>query len=275
MNTSWRLRAAAWAVLAGVLLGDACVPEDSGSMPRLAAPAWQHGERSSYVVSRNDSVLYRSTLLLTFDEELGQPGAPAGTTSAAIPTAMITYVVEPVGSGQYFFDSASVVFRRDDFQPLRSRRSTSTEISDVDIEARYQAKRLIIHKQTVDGTQDQNLKLPERCFASDMLPTVLRAVPLESGTSFRINLAVPSEFRIVPVRISVLGTKFIKTDVGDLVCREIVAILPGRETRYWYEIAQPHRFAGMKDLETGTELRLESYVPAHADSLAPTPAAVR
>jgi len=247
-----------------------CTSEDLGPMPKLSPPAWQDGETSCYEVTRNDTVLYRSRVVIAFDEEVREPaasGASAADTARVIPTLIATSVVEPLHAESYFFDSVAVVVRRDNLTPLRSSRSLETDISDMEVSARYQNGRAVVSKQTVDGIQESNLRLPPRAYANDAVQTFLRAVPPVSGTVFRINLVVPIDVRILPVKVSVLGTKLIKTALGDIICREILLSSPGREARLWYELAEPHRFVGMEDRGNGTQVLLTSYQANSADTL--------
>jgi hypothetical protein len=261
----------AWKVLpvAACLLVGACVTENLGPMPALEIPQWQDGETSTYEVTRNDSTLYRSVLTLSFDEEISADGE--GDSSRAIPTLVATNVVEPLSDAEYYFDSVQVVFRRDDVAPLRAYRSVETDISEFEIVARYSRGRVQVEKQTVDGSVQQDLPLPERFQSYDMIQTWLRSVPLTPGTSFRDNLVIPFELRTVPVKILVLGTKLVTTAVGDIMCREIVLILPNREVRFWYELAQPHRFVGLNDSQNDTEMLLVSFKAGRADSLPAAP----
>ena len=254
---------------AGCLLVAACMVEDLGPMPALETPQWQDGETSVYQVTRNDSAVYRSTVTLAFDEEIGS--ADQGDSVRVVPTLVATNVVEPLSDAEYFSDSVQVVFRRDSIAPLRTYRSVETDISEFEISARYGRGHVQIEKQTIDGSVQQELRLPGRFHSYDMIQTWLRCVPLVSGTTFHDNLVVPLEFRTVPVKVLVLGTKLVTTGVGDIMCREIVLILPNREVKFWYELAQPHRFVGLNDAQNATQMLLESFQPAHADSL-PAPA---
>ena len=251
----------------GLLLLVACVAEDLGPMPAFEAPQWQDGETSGYVVTRNDSALYRSVLTLEFDEEMG--GETGTVPASPIPPLVATNVVEPISSTEWFFDSVQAVLRRDDLSPVRTYQSIETDVSEFDLAARYSPGRVQIEKQTIDGSVDEELRLPRRFHSYDMVQTWLRSVPLVSGTSFRDNLVVPSEFRTVPVKFLVLGTKLITTKIGDIMCREIVLILPTHEVRFWYELAQPHRFVGLSDSQNNTQMVLESFRPSRADSLPP------
>jgi len=248
---------------AGCLLLLACGFEDLGPMPALQIPQWQDGETSVYEVYRNDSALYRSIVTLAFDEEIG-PGQ--GDTAQVVPTLVATNVVEPLSDAEYFFDSVQVVFRRDSIAPLRKYRSVETDISEFEISARYGRARVQIEKQTIDGSVQQELRLPGRFHSYDMIQTWLRCVPPVSGTTFRDNLVVPLEFRTVPVKVLVLGTKLVATGVGDVMCREIVLILPNREVKFWYELAQPHRFVGLRDAQNETQMLLKSFQPSRADT---------
>jgi hypothetical protein len=253
------------ALLASCLLVAACTMEDMGPMPRLEAPQWQDGETSVYVVTRNDSALYRSVVTLEFDEEMGD--VEQKDSVRVVPTLVATNAVQPLPDAEWFFDSVQVVFRRDDLLPLRTYRSVETDISEFELTARYSRGRVQIEKQTVDGGTEEELRLPGRFHSYDMVHTWLRSVPLVSGTSFRDNLVIPFEFRTVPVKFLVLGTKLVKTGVGDIMCREIVLILPTREVKFWYEIVQPHRFVGLNDPQNQTQMLLQSYQAAHADTL--------
>jgi len=251
--------------LAGVLLFVACVTEDLGPMPALEMPQWQDGETAVYEVTRNDTAMYRSTVTLAFDEEVGNAGR--GDSAMTVPTLVATNVVEPLSGADYFFDSVQVVFRRDNLAALRAYRSVETDIAESEIVARYGRGKVQIEKQTVDGSVLEDLRLPERFHSYDMFQTWLRAVPLVSGTTFRDNLVIPLEFRTVPVKVLVLGTKLVTTGVGDIMCREIVLILPNREVRYWYELAQPRRFVGLSDAQNGTQMLLKSFRSGRADTL--------
>jgi len=256
-------------LVAGLLLIAACVTEDLGPMPAFEVPQWQDGETSVYVVTRNDSALYRSVVTLEFDEEMGDVGQSDSV--RIVPTLLVTNVVQSLPDAEWFFDSVQVVFRRDDLSPLRTFRSVETDISQFEISARYSRGRVQIEKQTIDGTTNEELRLPGRAQSYDMVQTWLRAAPLISGTSFRDNLVIPLEFRTVPVKFLVLGTKLVSTKIGDIMCREIVLILPTREVRFWYELAQPHRFVGLSDSQNNTQMVLESFRASHADSLPPAP----
>jgi hypothetical protein len=254
-----------WLAVCGFLLVVACVTEDLGPMPAFVVPQWQDGETSVYVVTRNDSALYRSVVTLEFDEEMGDVGQ--NDSVRVVPTLIMTNVVQPLPDAEWFFDSVQVVFRRDNLAPLRTYRSLETDISEFELTARYSRSRVQIEKQTIDGTTNEELHLPGRFHSYDMVQTWLRAAPLVSGTSFRDNLVIPLEFRTVPVKFLVLGTKLISTKIGDIMCREIVLILPTREVRFWYELAQPHRFVGLNDTQNNTQMVLESFRANHADSL--------
>ncbi len=249
---------------AAMLLGAACVSTPP-ELPELRLPDISDGERSTYEVTRNDTVLYRTALTLTFDEELSDPAG----SGAPVPTVVVTGSVQPVGAEVFFFDSSVVVSRRDSFLPLRSWRSIVTDMSELEIEGRYVPGRATITKRTVEGVVEEAVKLPWPTFVIDILQTFLRAVPPVSGTAFTMGVVVPIEFRTVPVKISVLGTKLVSTPLGDIMCREVVASSPNRELRFQYELAEPHRFVGMRDVSNETRMLLVEYEPGRPDSLLP------
>jgi hypothetical protein len=258
------MKACVPALLAGLVL-TACGPAlDSGPVPRLSAPVWPDGETATYTVLRNDSVQYTTTITVTVDEEAGpEPGA-----LDPIRTVVITSITEPTPEGEFFFDSSVVVCQRESLRPLRSERRIETSISEFEVTARYQPTRVYIRKQTVDGASDDALAVPRRTYAGDAVQALLRAVPLDPGTAFRANLCIPMEFRAVPIRVQVLGTKCISTGIGDVLCREVSVVSPGREARYWIELAESRRFIGMHDRLSDVRSVLAGYSVA-ADTAAP------
>ncbi len=247
---AWR---AAVGCLGLLLLG---CPEPPAPVPpvEFRAPEWQDGETSVYTVTRNDSVLFRSTTTLRYDEEFGRPLVEAVTT------------VRPVLAQSWFFDSSVVVFRRDSLTPVRSVRTVETDIAEFDVEARYEGRQVVITKETIDGTESRTIKLPARAYDNEMFATLLRLVPPVSGTRLELNAVVPFDMRVLPVEATVLGTKYIATATDSIICREIVLNTPSKEVRFWYELAAPHRLVGMHDRESATELLLESYRSAGPDS---------
>lgn len=254
------------ALAAALLFGAACYTQPA-VLPELQLPDIHDGERSVYEVTRNDTVLYRTAITLNFDEELSDP-AGAG---EAVPTIVVTSSVEPVGPDVFFFDSSVVVSRRDSLLPLRSYRNIETDVSTLEIEARYTDRRAAITKRTVEGVVEEAVKLSNPTFVIDVLQTFLRAVPPVSGTSFSVGMVVPIEFRTVPVKVSVLGTKLVTTELGDIVCREVVASTPNREVRFLYELEQPRRFVEMRDISNETAMLLVEYERGAPDSLPPEP----
>ncbi len=247
-------RTLVWIVFAAGLIGLwGCGVHEQGLA--LAPPEWQDGERAGYEVVRNDSVVYRTSVRVELSEEV------AGVAGVRVPTVVVTSAVEPGEGGDYFFDSLTVVLRRDSLRPLRSYRSITSGVSELEVAARFEPGRAVITKTTVDGVQEGSVSLPRWCYSQDALGTLLRAVPLSPGMSSRTSLVVPVDFRVVPVKIQVLGTKLIATGLGDVLCREVAVSAPGRETRFWIELAEPRRFVGLRDLQTGIILRLVSYQP--------------
>lgn len=252
--------------LAALALLVGCVRQ-APVLPRLELNGVPDGEYSVYRVVRNDTVLYRVAVTVSYDEELSDP-AGAG---APLPTVVVASQVYPLSPDVFFFDSTVVVARRDSFLPIRSYRSLATDVSEMEVEARYSRGRASIVKRTVEGTVEDQIKLPAAVFVSDMMQTYLRAVPPVSGTSFTVAAVVPVEFRTVPVKVAVLGTKMVSTPVGDLMCREVVAITPRRELRYLYELEPPRRFVAMRDVTNETEMLLVEYHPGHPEAGAATP----
>ncbi len=237
---------------------------DRGPLPRLVATDWVDGETAVYGVSRNDSLLYTTTVVLTLDEEAELvPGS-----GRPIPTLVMTSITEPADAAEFFFDSVTVVLRRDSLLPLRSVRVIETTVAEFRVTASYRSGAVAIRKETIDGATEDVLNLPARTFANDAVPVLLRAVPLEPSTTFRINLAVPLEFRTIPARVQVLGTRLIATKLGDILCREIALTTPGRTLRYWYELAAPHRFVGLVDRSSDLQVVLEEWAVPVLDSVA-------
>ena len=267
--TLGRLLSAGFRLSAALLAFCVCSATYRSPMPELVPPQWQDGETAVYDITRSDTVLYRSRIVIQFDEEIPRPvDGAASDTAGAVATLVTTNVVLPVEAPSYFFDSVTVVMRRADLRPLRSFRTLSTDISDVEVSVRYEPDRAFVSKQTVDGIQEDVLRLPARSYANDAVQTLLRAVPLVPGTTFRIDLVLSMDLRALPVTVSVLGTKVISTSLGDIMCREVELSSPGRVARLWYELAEPHRFVGMLDKSNLTRVVISSW-QASADTLQP------
>jgi len=244
-------------------------PAERPAPVRLVPPQWQDGEVSVYNISRHDSVLYQSTIQVHFSEEL--LGSDAGG-STAVPTLELTTVVQTVNAGEYFSDSSTVVLRRDNLEPLRSYRDLETDLGSFELQAMYGPGRVSVTKQSIDGTQVQQLRLPPNAYDNEMVSFLLRALPLAPATRFSIVVVVPLDMRKVPVEVNVLGTKLIPTRLGDIMCRETQLTLQNRQERLWYELAEPHRLVGLYDPDRETELRLVQYRVGTADTTAAVPA---
>jgi hypothetical protein len=258
---SWRMRYAALFLLAAALLsGLGCPGEPAPAMPRLEAPDWQDGEVAVYEVRRNDSTLYRSQVTLRFDEELLPNYGP-------VPTALLTTMVEPVMARQFFYDSSAVVFRRDTLRPLRSFRSLETDIGLFDIEAQYERGAVDIRRQSIEGIEERRLAIRGPAFDNEMVGTLLRALPLTPSTRLTLQAVVPIDLRVMPLQVTVLGTKLISTPLGDILCREVEVASPAKEVRFWYELEQPRRLVGLADPESRTEMVLAGWTPARPDEL--------
>jgi len=247
-------------VLVCGLLFLACPPDPAAAMPELVPPDWQDGEVARYDIVRGDTVLFRSVVSLRFDEEFGTP------------TAVVTTTVEPDQARQFFYDSSEVVFHRDSLRPIRSYRSLETDIGLFDIEARYDGDIVTVRRQSIEGIEEKRLKVDGPAFDNEMVSTMLRSVPLSPATEFTIRSFVPIDLRALHLDVTVLGTKLVPTGVGELMCREVLVETPNREVRFWYELEEPHRMAGMTDPTNGTEMRLAGYTAAEDDSLGVRPA---
>ena len=261
-----------------VLVLCACV-EPTPDAVELTVPVWRDGETSVYHITRNDSVLYESRVVLRFDEEMlegtGHSTSPAAGRGAgesvATATVIVTTTVTPVEARLFFHDSSTVVMRRDSLTPLRSYRSLETNISVFDIEVRYGEREVEVNRQSIDGREARTFKRERLTFDNEQVQTLVRAVPLASGTRFRFHRVVPMDLRVVPTDLMVLGTKQVTTEFGNIICREVVLITPAKELKLWYEIAEPHRFIGMRDPGNGTEMLLVRYTTTRPDDAAPEP----
>lgn len=258
-------------VPAMALFGLGCPGEPAALVPRLEAPDWQDGETAVYEVRRNDSALFVSRQVLRFDEELLPGYGP-------VPTALLTTTVEPALSRQFFYDSTTVVFRRDTLLPLRSFRSLETDIGLFDVETRYEPGAADVRRQSIEGIDERRLPTRGPVYDNEMMGTVLRAIPLDPGTRLKVQAVVAIDLRVMPLEVAVLGTKSIRTPLGDIICREVEVTSPAKRVRFWYELEQPRRLVGLADQESGTELMLVAWTAGGADELSgelpPAPGAV-
>ncbi len=243
-------------IVSFLILFSGC-PSSSSSLPELTPPDWQAGETALYEIVRNDSVLFTRTITLDFDEE------------GAIPIVVITNVVRSESALYYFFDSTTFALTRYTLKPVWSTRTVITEISITEVEAEFESDAVHLKKTTVDSKEEKTLPLSAHGYGIEMLQQLFRAIPLDPGLSFRIDVVVPLEFRVVPTNVTVLGTKLVATPLGDILCREVRAQAPRRSIRLLYELAQPHRLIAIHDLENNTETRLVEFSLPEPDTLLP------
>jgi len=217
------------------------------NLPELTPPDWQDGEIAVYNVMRNDTVLFRRVVTLDYDEEAGEP------------TLVFTNTVQSESAPFYFFDSTTFALARFTLKPLWLTRTVATEISVSEVEAEFESQRVHLRKQTIDGETEMSIKAHRNTLAIEMVPMFCRAIPLEPALSFVVQAAVPLEMRDILVRVKVLGTKSIATPLGEILCREVEAVAPGRNLRFAYELAEPHRLIAIRDFENATETILTEF----------------
>ncbi|MFO7676298.1 MAG: hypothetical protein R6X12_08295 [bacterium] len=250
-------------VMAAVLFA-ACPPAVPTTQPPVARPpAWRDGELSIYHVLRNDSVLFETRVLLQLDEELVD--------ARPVPTAVVTTTVEPIQSPTFFYDSSTVVLRRDSLIPLRSFRNLETDLAIFDIQTTYEPGQAVIRRQTLDGTDDVTCQTAGWTLDQDMVRTAFRAVPPDPGTELRLTVVVPVELRARDAAVLILGTRLVVTPVDSIVCREYEYDTGTRKIRLWYEVGEPRRLVGLSDPVNGIVVKLVRYVPGRVDTAAVIP----
>jgi hypothetical protein len=229
------------------------------SLPALTPPGWQNGETSVYQVMRNDSVLFRRITTLEFDEESGTP------------VLLFTTVVRSESVPYYFLDSTTFALTRFTLIPVWFYRTVATEIAIAEVQAEFEAERIELRKETVDGSEEKTLRTGKGTYGIEMLPQLLRTIPLDPGLSFQVQGLVAMEFRTTPVSIKVLGTKLIGTPLGDFLCREVEVMEKRRNLRLLYELSDPHRLIAIRDLENATETVLVDFYIREMESLPSEP----
>lgn len=233
-----------------------CTPPPE-PLPQLTPPGWQDGETAVYQVIRNDSVIFTRTTTLRYDEESGAP------------VLLFTNVVRTESVPFYFFDSTTFALTRFTILPIWSYRTVATEISISEVQAEFESDRVELRKETVDGIEEKLFRLNKNTYGIEMLPQLFRTIPLEPGLSFQVNAIVALEFRTIPVSVKVLGTKLVKTSIGDILCREVEAIAPQRHLRLLYELTDPHRLIAIRDLENSTETVIVDFSIQDLENLPP------
>ncbi len=242
----------------GALLLPCCVSAPQ-PLPELTPPDWQDGETALYEIVRNDSVLYTRKTVVQFDAEDDEP------------TVVITNIVQSQTVPFYFFDSTTFALTRYTLTPLWSYRVVSTEISITEVEADFEPDQIELRKTTVDGSERNDFKKAKNTYGIEMLQHLFRALPLDPGLNFQLNIIIPLEFRTARVDVTVLGTKMVSTPLGDILCREVSAVSQRRRLRLLYELAQPHRLIAIRDSENGTETRLVGFSLSVTDTLPALP----
>lgn len=217
-----------------------CAPVQK-PMPPLTPPGWEDGETAVYQVVRNDSVLFTRIISLRYDEEAGAP------------VVVFSNVVRTESAPFYFFDSTAFALTRFTLLPVWSYRVVATEISISEAQAEFSQDRVELRKETMDGVEEKVFRANKSSYGIEMLPQLFRTIPLEPGLSFQVNAVVGLEFRTIPVTVKVLGTKLVKTALGEILCREVEALAPQRNLRLLYELTDPHRLIAIRDLENSTE----------------------
>uniref|UniRef100_A0A7C4CC53 DUF3108 domain-containing protein n=1 Tax=candidate division WOR-3 bacterium TaxID=2052148 RepID=A0A7C4CC53_UNCW3 len=243
----------AWLAAGLLLLLIACGPAPRSPMPELITPQWQDGETSRYEVVRADSVLFERVIQLRFDEESGTP------------SIIVTSVVRPQQAEVALYDSAVFELRRFSLKPLWSYRVVTTDLSALEVEVRYEPGAVEVEKQFIEGTDRQVLKVGRDAFGAEMLPFLLRAVRLTPGTSFTVSAVAGLEMRVVSTDVAVLGTRLVKTGLGDILCREVELRSPPRNVSLLYELAEPHRLVAIEDPDNKSVTRLVGYSAASPD----------
>lgn len=238
--------------LVGLIL--LCTP-GSPPLPELTPPDWQDGETTSYKIVRNDSVLYTRKTIVQLDEIQEEP------------VVVITNIVEGQTIPFYFFDSTTFVLTRYTFQPLWSHRVVATEISITEVEADFAEDRIELRKTTIDGIARKDFRNTKNTYSIEMLQHLFRAVPMEPGLKFALNVIIPLEFRTTRVDVTVLGTKMVSSPLGDILCREVSVAAQRRQLRLLYELAPPHRLVAIRDIENSTETRLVDFSIPKPDTL--------
>lgn len=226
-------------------------------LPQLTPPGWQDGETAVYQVVRNDSVIFTRITTLRYDEESGAP------------VLLFTNVVQTESAPFYFFDSTTFALTRFTILPIWSYRTVATEISISEVQAEFASDRVELRKETVDGIEEKHFPANKNTYGIEMLPQLFRTIPLEPGISFHVYAIVALEFRTIPVTVKVLGTKLVKTSIGDILCREVEAVAPQRHLRLLYELTDPHRLVAIRDLENSTETIIVDFYIQELESLPP------
>jgi hypothetical protein len=216
-------------------------------LPELTPPGWQDGETTVYTIRRNDTLLYRRTITVSLDEEAGEP------------IVILTSTVQTESTDYYFFDSTAYALTRYSLKPLWLYRTVASEISISEVEVTFDPDAIRIEKTTIDGTSALTLQPRPGTYCIEMLPALLRAIPLEPALSFTINGIIPLELRSQPVQVKVLGTKMVSTPQGEILCREVEASTRNRTIRFVYELADPHRLIAIRDLGNATETVLKDF----------------
>lgn len=235
-----------------------CTPV-SPPLPEFTPPDWQDGESTSYEIVRNDSVLYTRKTTVQFDEIQEEP------------VVVFTNIVAGQTVPFYFFDSTTFVLTRYTFQPLWSYRVVATEISITEVEADFAEDKIELRKTTIDGVARKDFRNPKTTYSIEMLQHLFRAVPLEPGLKFALNVVIPLEFRTTRVDVTVLGTKMVSTPLGDILGREVGVTAQRRQLRLLYELAPPHRLIAIRDLDNATETRLVDFSIPKPDTLSLLP----
>lgn len=166
--------------------------------------------------------------------EMHQRGNTVGTTD---------FIIQKTTNATEIFSAAKInttevhtnsSVKSDTLMPLSSYYVvTSPQNGRINIKTTYNDK-WKIKAITQKGTQNSTVNLPKYYYDNDSLLMILRAYPFKVGDTFKINVAISTTAKVVPINFKVVNTEKVDTPHGSADCYKVEMSVGNQKQYMWY-----------------------------------------
>lgn len=219
----------------------------SSSQLLIKDPNWKNGEKFSYEIRHEDSLLGRMDYLIT-DTFFEKNRA---------------YQIEAITSvdyqGQNTSDSVSLIIKRANLKPLFSDHKLITSQMALKFQARYLSDKVKVRLDSPQGTKETDIGFPKDGYDNDEIVLLLRALDLKEGSRYTFKDVSPTSTNSYPVEIQVMKPEKVKTSNGEYLCNKLKMKVAGKEVEMWYQKDKPNLMVKYSDLQAGTVMLLKEF----------------
>jgi hypothetical protein len=213
----------------------------------LVAPAWENGEKLYYNIIANDKVIGSAHYSIFFD------------LNADIPVYIIQLVTSTAPPFEYFYDTSIVCFRRDNFAPIWAWRKVESAMGYNIATTRYNENKAEIWKETIDGSESNELQFNPPCFDNEMVLVLFRALRFQKARKYDFNVIVPMTLQTISNSVRKLGKTTINTTAGSFECDKIQLRFSNRIYNIFYERNEPRRLIRYQEKDSNIGLELAGF----------------